>query len=232
MSKFLHILFFVFITQITYSQIINPKRDSFSSRKSRLIDNMVDHFEDIICKKYRIDKNHAHNAFKKYIIALNNNFHFITQDSKQKKTIDSTFVTKKSIKLLLNSHRILIDYIWIKEKENRTRQGFKSLSELDSETINKMSPTTLKWFKEQEKRNDILVINYFDSFSEKIMTEANNKDLTDLITSFRETSGYSPQITASALLNLKEEDYKNLAIKTFIAFQLYYAYLNSHVTYE
>ena len=39
-------------------------------------------------------------------------------------------------------------------------------------------------------------------------------------------------LIAHSLVNLTNEDYKNKATKTFIAFELFYACLNSHVENE
>ncbi|SNR14929.1 hypothetical protein [Tenacibaculum jejuense] len=246
MSKTLNIVFLILFIQITKAQNLNINDNMYSTKNLYDIDNMVDHFEGIICNKYNIDKSDSHLAYKKYVNALNDNLNFIKAKSPEKtyinqntlkdlfynNTLDSTYITKKTIELLLTSHRKLKNYVWIKNKENRARKGFKSLSELDSSVIKKMNTVTLNWYKEQEKNNSNLVLNHFDKFSEKLILETNHKDITDLIITFREEPDHSPQTIAYALIDLKENDFKNQAIKTFVAFELYYAYINSHISYE
>ncbi len=226
MSKFLNLFFLIIFCSITYSQSLKSDTNFFDSKKDYDVDAMVEHFEDLICKKYAIEKNDAHLAFKKYIQALNENFRLIGEIVIKKNDFekielqinDTTLVKKESLQLLLTSHIKLKQYIWIKEKQNRKRKTSYRFSNYESARI--------------KNTNDILVVNYFDLFSEKLMLDANNEDINDLIVTFREVPSHYPETTATGLYNLKEEDYKNQAIKTFIAFELYYAHLNSLITYE
>ncbi|CAL2090859.1 conserved hypothetical protein [Tenacibaculum sp. 190524A05c] len=214
MSKFRYILFFTLCYIISYSQSESPLEQS----RNDIIQSMTDVFENTICDYYKIETKNSHEAIKRFLADSGEDF----RDYNKFKNI----VTPKTTEKLNESLTELRDYIWITKKQRRKKSGRLGLEEFDEVTLSQMTPRTIRYYKKMQSNDNDLVLNYFDKFSEKLMLESNNEDIIDLILTFREVPNDYPSIIALALKDLTEKDFKNSSVKTFIAFELYYSYLN------
>lgn len=197
-----------------YSQSESPLEQS----RNDIIQSMTDVFENTICDYYKIEIKNSHRAIKRFLDDSGENF----RDYNKFKNI----VTPKTTEKLNESLTELRDYIWITKKQRRKKSGRLGLEEFDEATLSQMTPRTIRYYKKMQSNDNVLVLNYFDKFSEKLMLESNNEDIIDLILTFREVPNDYPSIIALALKDLTEKDFKNSSVKTFIAFELYYSYLN------
>ncbi|AUC14195.1 hypothetical protein BTO06_03090 [Tenacibaculum sp. SZ-18] len=220
MNRKIAILFCLLLTFSLNSQSNSLLKES----RSDLIEVMVDHFENIVCKYYNIYKEESFKAIKKF-----------TNDSdevfKGFKNLEQ-IVTQESIELLNQSKIELKNYLWITKKQRQQKSKYLSYSELSTQVKEVLDSTTTKYYKNLERKDSELTINYFGEYGKNISVNSND-DIADLITTFKELHGNSDSgLIAAALVNLTSEDYKNKATKTFIAFELFYACLNSHVENE
>ncbi len=220
MNRKLYILLFFLLTFSLNSQSNSLLKES----RNDLIEVMVDHFENIVCNYYNIDKEESFKAIKKF-----------TNDSdevfKGFKNLEQ-IATQESFDLLNQSKIELKNYLWITKKQRQQKSKYLSYSELSPQVKEVLDSTTTKYFKNLERKDSELTINYYDEYSKNISINSND-DIADLITTFNELHGNSDSgLIATALVNLTNEDYKNKATKTFIAFELFYACLNSHVENE
>ncbi|WBX74157.1 hypothetical protein PG913_02715 [Tenacibaculum pacificus] len=204
--KNLIIFFLVFITQVLIAQ--NP----FTNRNNGLITAMVSSFEDQICKYYNIDKEKSHIAYSKYIKDL----------SYQKENL-TAITSIEELELLSLSKKELTNYIWITIKEKRKRSLAENRIIID---YNNLNEATKKYHKRLKLTDDIICVNYFDEYSKQLINSSENKNLKNIVTTLREVTDTSPYTTVYAFLNFKEERFKNNTLKTFIAFEFYYAILN------
>lgn len=220
MSRKIYILFFLILT---FS--LNGQSNSFLKEdRNDLIEVMVDHFENIVCNYYNIYKEESFKAIKKF-----------TNDSdevfKGFKNLEQ-IATQESIELLNQSKIELKNYLWITKKQRQQKSKYLSYSELSPQVKEVLDSTTTKYYKNLESKDSELTINYYDEYGRNISFNSND-DIADLITTFKELHGNSDSgLIATALVNLTNEDYKNKATKTFIAFELFYACLKSTLNNE
>ncbi|CAM1341466.1 hypothetical protein [Tenacibaculum amylolyticum] len=220
-KSLIYILCFIF-----YKNVTAQTNTHQSEYINDVIESMVSHFEDTLCEYYNIDKESSHIAIAK----------FVEDSSKSFKRFDGfdKLINKKSKALLANSKKELDQYVWITHKKRRHRATpyLKSYSELEPLALKELDSNTVRYLKYLETKDKFITINYFDKFSKNIIRNVYNQDIEDLILTFRETPDSGPSLVATALKNLTPLDFQNKAIKTFIAFELYYSLLNLQSTYE
>ena len=117
----------------------------------------------------------------------------------------------------------MTNYIWITIKEKRKRFNADNQIIID---YNNLNDATKKYYEKLKLTDKVLCVNYFDEYSKQLINSSDNKDLKDIITTLREVTDTFPYTTVYAFSNFKEEGFKNNALKTFIAFEFYYAILN------
>ncbi|TCP22950.1 hypothetical protein EV195_11079 [Tenacibaculum skagerrakense] len=220
MSKYISTLFIIIISTTTYSQINTFLNES----RNDLIEIMTSHFEDVVCSYYSIESENSSLAIKKYV----------EDSSKTLKGFKNLerIITPKTIKLLNKSKIELKNYLWITKKQKQQKSKYLSYSELSPQVKEVLDSTTTRYYKNLESKDSELTINYYDEYGKNISINSND-DIADLITTFKELHGNGDSgLIATALVNLTNEDYKNKATKTFIAFELFYACLNSYVENE
>ena len=226
MNKNIILFIFMFCTNsLVFAQ--DDFYGSFGDREDdKLILEMVSHFEKTLCDHYNIQPNKSSNAFKKYI-----------EDISKEDVKFATFLAKlandKSLNLLKESHDELFEYVWIKSSDNRHK--------LSSLSFTPFTPEQIKAFEDEEYFNEfvekiqaqefVYILNYEETFGNKIIQESNNQNIKDFIITFRENYINHPLLIAP-LLNLTDEEYENQAVKIFIAFEFFYTCLNSKVAYE
>lgn len=220
MNRKLYILLFFLLTFSLNSQSNSLLKEG----RNDLIEVIVDHFENIVCNYYNIHKEESFKAIKKF-----------TNDSdevfKGFKNLEQ-IVTQESFDLLNQSKIELKNYLWLTKKQRLQKSKYLSYSELSPQVKEVLDSTTTKYYKNLESKDSELTINYYDEYGKNISINSND-DIADLRTTFKELHGNSDSgLIATALVNLTNEDYKNKATKTFIAFELFYACLNSHVENE
>ncbi len=200
---------------------------SFSDNSDdNFIEEMVNTFEDLICDYYHIEKDSSQKAYELYLEEL----------SKEKvnfPTLLTELSSDKSLQLLIKSHDKLDDYVWIKSFNDKHKLSYLSFRAFTSEELKKFEDIEFyeKYISKIMEKDFVYIINYKEEFSDKIISHCNNNNIKDFILTFRESYNNDPLLIAP-LLNLKEHDFKNQAIKTFIAFELFYACLNSHIQNE
>lgn len=246
------IFFFISLFVFGTNEIVFSQNNFRESKRNDFIDNMVANFEDIICNHYQEERENSHLAIIKYIKDLGDSmdiFDIIPKSEDGKKLTpkqlakflreslkDSNFtnnlVTENSLNLLNKSFTELKGYVWITREQRNLRLGLTPFSALDPEIISEMNEPTLEYYKEMERTKHEFVLNYYEDFSEKLMIDSYNKDIKDFILTFREVPSDYPQAVASALSYFSEEELQNQAVKTFIAFELYYSYLNLQLQNE
>ncbi len=200
------ILFLFFTTQVLIAQ--NP----FENKSNGLITSMVSSFENQICKYYAVAKEESHIAYSKYIKDLSSHKENLT-------AITST----EELELLEISKKELTNYIWITNEEKRERFYTDNGIIINYTVLNDI---TKKYYEKLKLTNNIFCVNYFDEYSKQLIKSSENKDLKDIIITLREITDTSPYTTVYAFSNFKEESFNNNALKTFIAFEFYYAILN------
>lgn len=220
MNKLFYIVFFLLIQPYAFTQ----GNTALLQDKLDFVEIMVEHFEGRVCNFYGLEKEQTHIALKKFVDDSSDNFNQIDKSK--------LISIPKSKELLLNSRRELASYIWISQKERRQNSQFRSYSELEPHVIKSLDKNTITYLKELEKTDHYLVVNYYGSYAKNILNNCLNKDIQDLIITFREVPDNNPSSVASALKDLTEKDFKNKAVKTFIAFELYYNILNLDLTNE
>lgn len=187
-----------------------------SEKKANLINEMVSSFETQLCHFYKIDKKKSHLAFQKYV----NDIH---SDSENFKKI----TVKKENHLLKKSKEVLLDYIWITNKEKRdvsnTIAGIvdESMILFDDKKIEK------EYKEHQKKTENILSVNYFNKFSNCLIKNTKSQDLKDIIETIKEVPDVLPTSVSSAIAYSEEDNFKDYALQAFISFELYYTVLNS-----
>jgi hypothetical protein len=202
----------VFITLLFGTLALNAQNLS-NIPKTELIKLMVDSFENQICSYYSINTDEAFKAYPKYIKDVASN----------KKTFN-TITTEDELELLKISKTELIDYIWITNKDKRERSDHNQGITPDH---SKEDEATKAYYASLKSTDHILSVNYFDEYSEFLLNKSKNQDLKDLITTFRLVTDSSPMLTATSISHLKENSFKEHPLRTFIAFELYYAILNT-----
>ncbi len=188
------------------------------AQKNNLTQAMVSSFEDRICEYYSIEKENSHLAFLKYIKEL-------ASENENLNAITST----EELELLEISKIELADYIWITNKVKRGKSNKEETLIID---YNNMDSNTRKYFEKLKKTDKLLTVNYFEDYSKDLIIKSKNKDLEELILTFRDVTDSNPSLIASALINTPIEKFKNKYLKTFIAFELYYTTLNNLIKNE
>lgn len=188
------------------------------AQKNNLTQAMVSSFEDRICEYYSIEKENSHHAFLKYIKEL-------ASENENLNAITST----EELELLEISKIELADYIWITNKVKRGKSNKEETLIID---YNNMDSNTRKYFEKLKKTDKLLTVNYFEDYSKDLIIKSKNKDLEELILTFRDVTDSTPSLIASALINTPIEKFKNKYLKTFIAFELYYTTLNNLIKNE
>ena len=129
---------------------LNSQSNSKESRND-LIEIMVDHFENIVCNYYNIDKEESFKAIKKF-----------TNDS------DEVFKGFKNLEQIatqesdLNQSKIeLKNYLWITKKQRQQKSKYLSYSELSPQVKEVLDSTTTKYYKNLERKDSELTINYY-----------------------------------------------------------------------
>lgn len=215
------VLFFLGCKEVeTEKTFIN---NCFDKQKSDLINKMVSSFENNICDYYDIDKK---NAYKAYIAYVN--------DFANGKENLRAITTKNEQNLLNESNKLLEGDVWIKSSEVKiefNEESLKNATEVDPEIyleddfedipiVQKQNKDTIREYK------DFLVVNYNGKFSDCLINSNSNTEFNEAVNLIKETGGISPVLIANGLKESSEQDFKDLKLKTFIAFELYYAILN------
>lgn len=220
MNKQILILLFFFLanynskaqTEDYYQEV-----DFLSDENYNLVEEMITSFENQICTYYSVDKKESNKAFFKYI-----------QDIRNKAIDVKSLKSEENKKLLKESSEKLLGYIWITNKDKRSNWRLKHFG-TNEITIKSSNTRAIKRFQEQLKKTDNnLSINYESRFSDELIEKTYLEDLKDIIYTLKDKPGSDPAyLIASALSNIKEEDYNDPSLKTFIAFELFYTTLNT-----
>lgn len=187
-----------------------------SDANYNLIEKMVITFENQICKYYSINKEESNLAFHKYI-----------QDLKNSKIDVNNLVSDKVNALLKKSSKNHLGYIWITNKDKRSRWRIKNHG-TDEFVIKSDNKRLIKRFQKRLKATENnLSIDYQTSFVKDFLENTHCKDLKDIVYTLKSKSGSDPPyLIASGLSSISKEDHNDISLKTFIAFELFYAYLN------
>ncbi|SNR14930.1 hypothetical protein [Tenacibaculum jejuense] len=222
----LFLIIFCCSTIVAESQSDSYNHFNKENYKDELVLKMVNDFQNNICNYYLIKPENASIAFKMFIKDLsreNINFPLLL----------SKISSENSLNLLEESYEELFDYVWVKSSNIKHKLAFLSFTPFTPEQIEAFKDDEfLDEYVEKIKNKDfVYILNYEDRFSEKIIAQGNNENINDFIITFRENYLNNPLLIAP-LLDLKEKDYNNIAIKTFIAFELFYTCLTSKLDHE
>lgn len=225
MNKLFLLLTFIFFHELSFSQY--DFYQSFSDNSDdNYIKEMVHTFEGLICDYYSIEKDQSQKAYKLYLEE-------ISKEKVNFPTLLAKLSSDKSLQLLKQSHDELADYVWIKSSDNRHKFSHFSFTAFTPEELKKFKNEEFfeKYISKIKTKEFVYIINYEEEFSDKLISISNNDDIKDFILTFREDYSNNPLLIAP-MLNLKEQDFKNQAVKTFIAFEFFYTCLNSKVDNE
>ncbi|AUC14196.1 hypothetical protein BTO06_03095 [Tenacibaculum sp. SZ-18] len=225
MNKLYLLIIFIFFHELSFSQYDFYQNFSDNS-DDNYIKTMVSTFEELICDYYSIEKDKSQKAYKLYLQEI----------SKEKVNFPSLLAklsSEKSLQLLKQSYEELADYVWLKSSDNRHKFSHFSFTLFTPEELKKFKDEQFfeKYINKIKSKKFVYIINYEEEFSDKLISISNNNDIKDFILTFREDYISTPLLIAP-MLNLKEQDFKNQAIKTFIAFELFYTCLNSKIDNE
>lgn len=221
MNKFLlHIIFLLFTI---YTNCNAQTEGSFqemgfvSDANFKLIEEMTNSFENQICKHYNITPKNSSKAFYQYI-----------QELKDSKIKVESLASEKTNHLLKKSIKNLLGYIWITNKDKRARWNLERSGVTEIKFTNPDSKIVQEYIQELKATENILSIDYQTDFTKNLTNKTYIDDLKDVISTLKDKyERGTPSLIALGLSYIKEEDFSDKNLKTFIAFELFYASLNT-----
>lgn len=210
------IIILIFISFFHSFSQCNEKNNHINENRNYWVEALVESFDEDSCNYYQIDIKDSYQAIKLY-----------TKEFTFKKITLKKIISKEILKLLKESYHKLKPYIWISNKESRIKSmvflGFKfNISVIKLDTTNQAVKDYLNDQKNTEKKS---TVNYFDNYSEFINTKSNNNRIKDILLTLKEISVTGTNLVSSNLMGIGDVDFQNIAIKSFVAFELYYTIL-------
>jgi len=186
--------------------------ECFSIDKASLINNMVYSFESKICDYYGFQIEDSDKAFKKYVEDSSNNDN----------NIDLRKLTSRNeLNLLDKSNKDLKEDVWITFKEKIESEDLDVEDEIEIVTIE----GTIDEEYENKYKN-LLTVNYYGKFAECLIKNSESEDFKQMVLALKRVGDISPILVANGLTEFDTASFNEYSMKSFIAFELYYATLN------